>query len=100
MISSIEDLFPFSEELGYLGIIIFSFITSVVVFIPIPYFPVLITAAFNKNFDPHLISLFGALGIVAGRTVIFFISYYGHKILSKKTRKRVSPLKKLLSMVG
>ena len=95
-----EDLFPFGSELGYIGILLISFVSSLIPFIPIPYFPVLITASFNTNFDPHLISIISALGIVGAKTIIFFISYYGRKILSDKTKKRMRPLQNLVSRYG
>lgn len=97
---SLEDLFPFDPELGYLGLFIISFIFSIIPFIPVPYFPILVTAAFNKNFDPHLIALSSAVGVVAAKTIIFFISYYGRAILSDKTKRRMRPLQKLVAKYG
>jgi membrane protein DedA with SNARE-associated domain len=97
---TLEDLFPFGTELGYIGIILISFVSSLIPFIPIPYFPVLITASLNTNFNPHIISIISALGIVGAKTIIFFISYYGRKILSDKTKKRMRPLQNLVSRYG
>jgi membrane protein DedA with SNARE-associated domain len=97
---TLESLFPFGAELGYLGILIISFVASLVPFIPIPYFPLLITASFNSNFNPHIIALVSASGIVAAKTIIFFVSYYGRKILSDKTKQRMRPLQKLVSRYG
>ncbi len=97
---TLEDLFPFGTELGYIGIILISFVASLIPFIPIPYFPVLITASFNANFNPHLISIISALGIVGAKTIIFFASYYGRRILSDKTKKRMRPLQNLVSRYG
>ena len=97
---TLEDLFPFGTELGYIGILLISFVSSLIPFIPIPYFPVLITASFNTNFNPHIISIISALGIVGAKTIIFFISYYGRKILSDKTKKRMRPLQNLVSRYG
>jgi membrane protein DedA with SNARE-associated domain len=97
---TLEDLFPFDPELGYLGILIISFVASLVPFIPIPYFPLLITASFNSNFNPHLIALASASGTVAAKTIIFFASYYGRKILSDNTKQRMRPLQKLVSRYG
>ena len=97
----IENLFNFGLELGYLGIVLFSFVSSVIVFIPIPYFPVLMSAALNKNFNPTLIVLFSTIGAVAGKMIIFYGSYYGRKmILSDNTKKRMLPLQRLLSRYG
>jgi membrane protein DedA with SNARE-associated domain len=96
----ISDLFPFDPELGYLGILIISFIGSIIVFVPIPYFPILVTASFNPKFDPHMIALASAVGTVAAKTIIFLVSYYGRKILSDKTKKRMLPLQRLVSRYG
>ena len=97
----IENFFNFGLELEYLGIVLFSFVLSVIVFIPIPHFPVLITAALNKNFDPTLIALCGTIGAVTGKMIIFCGSYYGRKvILSDNTKKRMLPLQRLLSRYG
>ena len=97
---TLEDLFPFDAELGYLGILIVSFVGSLVPFIPIPYFPLLITASFNPNFNPHLIAVVSAVGVVAAKTIIFFASYYGRKVLSDKTKRRMLPLQRLVSRYG
>lgn len=97
---TLEDLFPFDAELGYLGILIISFIGSLIPFIPIPYFPLLITASFNPNFNPHLIAIVSAAGVVAAKTIIFFASYYGRKVLSDRTKRRMLPLQRLVSRYG
>jgi membrane protein DedA with SNARE-associated domain len=97
---NIDDLFPFDPGFGYLGILILTFIVSIIPFIPIPYFPIVVTAAFNKNFDPHMIALVSALGTMAAKTVIFLASYYGRKMLSDNTKKRMLPLQRLVSRYG
>ncbi|HUG96441.1 MAG TPA: VTT domain-containing protein [Nitrososphaera sp.] len=97
---TLEDLFPFDPELGYLGILLVSFVGSLIPFIPIPYFPLLITASFNSNFNPHLIALVSTAGVVAAKTIIFFASYYGRKVLSDKTKHRMLPLQRLVSRYG
>jgi membrane protein DedA with SNARE-associated domain len=99
-LTSIEDLFAFYDDFGYLGILLISFIGSIIVFVPVPYFPILITAAFNKNLDPHLISLFSAIGAVSAKLIIFYASYYGRNILSSRVRSKMLPLQRLLSKYG
>ena len=96
----ITDLFPFDGELGYLGIFLISFIGSIIVFVPVPYFPVILAAALSNKFDPHLIAIVSALGTVIAKTLIFFASYYGRKMLSQKTQKRMLPLQRLVSRYG
>jgi len=100
LVTSIEELFPFDPELGYIGILVLSFVFSIIPFIPVPYFPLLITATFNPRFDPNMIALSSAVGSVAAKTVIFLVSCYGRKILSDGTKKRMLPLQKLVSRYG
>ena len=77
-----------------------SFVGSVIVFIPIPYFPLLVTAALNKQLDPHILALSSAIGAVIAKMIIFYVSYYGRNILSSKTKRRILPLQRLLSRYG
>lgn len=96
----IDDFFPFNEELGYLGVIILSFVSSIIIFIPVPYIPVLIAATLNSKLDPNIVAISSAAGITAGRSAIFLISYFGRKILTDKTRRRLLPIQRLLSRYG
>jgi membrane protein DedA with SNARE-associated domain len=88
------------DNLGYLEIMLISFISSIIIFVPIPYVPVLIAGAFNTQLDPHIISILTTISVTTGRTLIFMISYYGYKILKEKTKKRLLPLQRLLSRYG
>ena len=89
------------EEYGYIGILVITFFASIIIFIPVPYFPVLFTAGINQNLDPHLVSLSSAAGAVIAKLLIFYISYYGRNIiLSSKAKKRMLPLQRLLSKYG
>jgi membrane protein DedA with SNARE-associated domain len=95
-----HDISSFYSDSGYIGILVISFIGSIIVFIPVPYFPILISSALNKDFDPHLIALSSALGAVLAKIIIFIASYYGRNILSTKTKTKMQPLQKLLSKYG
>jgi membrane protein DedA with SNARE-associated domain len=97
---SFGEIFVLYEGLGYLGVLLISFIGSIIVFIPVPYFPVLVTATLNRNLDPHVIALTSAVGAVAAKMIIFYGSYYGRNILSSKTKKRIMPLQRLLGKYG
>lgn len=97
---SIDELFSFYDDFGYLGILLISFVGSIIVFVPIPYFPVLITAAFNDNLDPTLISLSSAIGAVIAKLIIFYASYYGRNMLSSKIKGKMVPLQRLLARYG
>lgn len=97
---SFHDISSFYSDSGYIGILVISFIGSIIVFIPVPYFPILISSALNKDFDPHMIALSSALGAVLAKIIIFIASYYGRNILSNKTKTNMQPLQKLLSKYG
>ena len=97
---NIDELFSFYDDFGYLGILLISFVGSIVVFVPVPYFPVLITAAFNPNLNPTLISLSSAIGAVIAKLIIFYASYYGRNILSPKIKGKMVPLQRLLGRYG
>lgn len=101
----INEILPFFdfgyEEYGYIGILIITFFASIILFIPVPYFPVLFTAGINQNLNPHLVALSSAVGAVIAKLIIFYVSYYGRNvILSSKAKKRMLPLQKLLSKYG
>lgn len=96
----IQDLFSFYSGSGYAGIFLISFIGSIIPFIPVPYFPILVTSALNENLDPNIIVLLSTIGAVMAKTIIFIASYYGRNILSKKTKTRMVPLQNLLRKYG
>ena len=100
MVTNLEDFLSFFNSFGYLGILLISFVGSIIIFIPIPYFPILAAAAFDKHLDPHIISLSSAIGSVGGKMIVFYAAYYGRKILNTNTKKRMFPLHRLLSKYG
>jgi membrane protein DedA with SNARE-associated domain len=96
----ITDIFPVGEGLGYLGLLIVSFVGSAVVFIPAPFFVLLAAMSIDPKFDPHLLVLISAAGATGGKMIIFYGSYYGRKILADETKRRMRPLQKLVSRYG
>lgn len=89
-----------NESLGYFDIFILSLFSSIIIFIPIPYIPILVAASFNNNLDPNIIAVISALGITFGRTLIFILSYYGTRILNNRIKKNTLPLKRLIKKYG
>ncbi|MGI8718912.1 MAG: DedA family protein [Nitrososphaeraceae archaeon] len=77
-----------------------SFIINILFFLPIPYFPLPLLAAFNKNLDPHLISLSGTAGAVAAKMIIFYLAYSGRNIIARKSKGKTISLQKLLGKYG
>jgi hypothetical protein len=100
VISPFESL---DSQFIYFGILFASFIVNVLIFVPIPIYPILVISVFDKKLDPSFIAIYSATGIILAKTIIFCLAYYGHNILFKKrTRfnKKIIPLQKLASMVG
>ena len=94
------ELFPFTPEVGYLGLTIVSFFGSLIPFVPIPSFILVATMAAGEQFDIHVLVLIAAITSTAAKQVIFYASYGGRKIISEKTKKRMMPFQKLVKRYG
>jgi len=94
------ELFPFTPEVGYLGLTIVSFFGSLVPFVPVPSFLLLATMAVGTQFDIHILAIIAAFTATAAKQIIFYISYGGRKIISEKTKKRMKPFQKLVKRYG
>jgi membrane protein DedA with SNARE-associated domain len=103
---NIEDavISPFeSSQFLYFGIFFASFVVNMVIFVPIPIYPILIISVFDKKLDPNFIAIYSATGIIIAKTIIFCLAYYGHNILFKKRsrfNKKIILLQKLSSKYG
>ena len=94
------ELFPFTPEVGYLGLAIVSFFGSLIPFVPIPSFVLVATMAVGEQFDIHVLVIIAALTSTAAKQIIFYVSYGGRKIISEKTKKRMMPFQKLVKRYG
>jgi len=94
------ELFPFTPEVGYLGLAIVRFFGSLIPFVPIPSFVLVATMAVGEQFDIHVLVIIAALTSTAAKQIIFYISYGGRKIISEKTKKRMKPFQKLVKRYG
>ena len=94
------ELFPFTPEVGYLGLTIVSFFGSLIPFVPIPSFVLVATMAVGEQFDIHILVVIAALTSTAAKQIIFYVSYGGRKIISEKTKKRMKPFQKLVKRYG
>jgi len=94
------ELFPFTPEVGYLGLTIVSFFGSLIPFVPIPSFVLVATMAVGEQFDIHVLVLIAAITSTAAKQIIFYASYGGRKIISEKTKKRMIPFQKLVKRYG
>ena len=85
---NIEDaILPFESldnQFVYFGILFASFIMNILIFVPIPVYPILVISVFDKKLDPNFIAIYSASGIIIAKIIIFYLAYYGHNILSKK----------------
>jgi len=94
------ELFPFTPEVGYLGLTIVSFFGSLIPFVPIPSFVLVATMAVGEQFDIHILVVIAAITSTAAKQIIFYASYGGRKIISEKTKKRMMPFQKLVKRYG
>ncbi|MDQ4072662.1 MAG: VTT domain-containing protein [Thermoproteota archaeon] len=86
----ILDVVSFISNIDYFAVFILTFVSAVLIFVPIPYFPILMTAVLVTSLDPNWIALYGALGAVAAKTIVFLLSYYG-SIVSKPRKRQFNP---------
>ena len=93
-------MFPFTPEVGYLGLTIVSFFGSLIPFVPIPSFVLVATMAVGEQFDIHILVVIAAITSTAAKQIIFYASYGGRKIISEKTKKRMLPFQKLVKRYG
>jgi len=83
-----------------LGVFLVSFLGSLIVFVPAPYFFPIALVSIGTKLDPNIIMLSGALGATIAKTIILRASYFGQKIISEQTRRRIRPFQKLVSRYG
>lgn len=93
-------LFPFADDIGYVGLALVSFFGSLIPFIPLPSFIFLATMAVEDKFNMHYLVLIAAITSTVAKQIIFLASYEGRKIITEKTRKRMKPFERLVKRYG
>mgnify|MGYP001979640029 CR=1 FL=1 len=93
-------MFPFTPEVGYVGLALVSFFGSLIPFVPIPSFVLVATMAAGEQFDIHALVLIAALTATGAKQIIFYASYGGRKIISEGTKKRMKPFQRLVKRYG
>ncbi|HSB84508.1 MAG TPA: VTT domain-containing protein [Nitrosarchaeum sp.] len=93
-------LFPFSPEVGYLGLGLVNFFGSLIPFIPLPGFLLLATMSVGDEFNLHILVLVSALTATIAKQIIFYVSFQGRRIMNEKTRKRMRPFERLVKRYG
>lgn len=96
----INTLIVFAGSLGYIGLFAISFIASIIIFVPIPFFPILAIMSIDPKFDPHILALSSAMGASIAKVIIFYTSYYGRRFISRQSKARMRPLQRLLKRYG
>ena len=76
----ILNIIPFIHGMDYIAIFLLTFISAILIIVPVPYFPVLMAAVLVTQLDPNLIALYGALGAVTAKSIVYLISYYGTNV--------------------
>jgi len=95
-----SDIFPFSPEVGYIGLALVNFFGSLIPFVPLPAFLLLATMAITDQFNIHFLVIISAITATAAKQIIFGISYGGGKIIKEKTRQRMKPFERLVKRYG
>lgn len=96
----ISSIFPFADEIGYVGLALVSFFGSLIPFVPLPSFILLATMSAGDKFNIHYLVLIAAITSTVAKQVIFLISYGGRRIIAEKTRKRMRPFERLVKRYG
>lgn len=93
-------IFPFANEIGYIGLALVSFFGSLIPFVPLPSFILLATMSVGDKFNIHYLALIAAVTSTVAKQIIFLLSYEGRRIITEKTRKRMKPFERLVKRYG
>jgi len=96
----ISAIFPFADDLGYIGLALVSFFGSLIPFVPLPSFIFLATMAACDKFNIHHLVFISAITATVAKQIIFLISYGGRKMMNDKTRTRMKPFERLVKRYG
>lgn len=96
----ISAIFPFADDIGYIGLALVSFFGSLIPFVPLPSFIFLATMAAGEKFNIHYLVFISAITATVAKQIIFLISYGGRKIMTDKTRIRMRPFERLVKRYG
>jgi len=94
------DFFPISPEAGYPLLSLVSFFGSLIPFVPIPSFILLVTMAVGDQFNIHILALLSAVTATGAKQIIFYASYTGRRIIKEDTKRRMRPFQRLVKRYG
>ena len=81
-----------------LFVFVVSFIGSLIVFIPIPYFPLLSVLALT--YEPISLITSASIGSSLAKLIIFMVSFWGGKKIGEKRRDKMKPLFEIVKKYG
>ena len=76
---------------GYLGLFGVSFVGSLILFVSMPYFFLVVIASVNPIFDPTMIWIVSAIGATTAKAIIFQASNTGSKLMRRSVEDRLKP---------
>lgn len=91
-------LTEFATTYWEIGVFLASFLGSLIIFVPIPYY--LLVSSVSLVFDPTIVAVVSASGATLAKTVIFQVSYMGRRLVSEATEKRLRPFERFVSRYG
>jgi membrane protein DedA with SNARE-associated domain len=87
----------YGELPAYSGVFVASFLLSLIIFVPVPYFPVLLASMVDERLNHHVVAFSSAVGVLAAKMIIFSAAYYGHKrFLNIRLETKFTPLTRRL----
>ncbi|MEM2850921.1 MAG: VTT domain-containing protein [Candidatus Bathyarchaeia archaeon] len=94
-------LFAIAVSYGYFGAFLMSFLGSLVFFIPIPYWLIVIwltAPVFGLN--PTILALTSALGATCGKLVSYYIGFFSRRVVSEKRQNQLDFARKVMNKYG
>jgi len=94
-------LFTIAVTYGYFGAFFMSFLGSLILFIPIPYWLIVIwltAPVFGLN--PTILALTSALGATCGKLVSYYIGFFSRRVVSEKRQRQLDFARKVMNKYG
>lgn len=92
------DWMTYLINFGYLGAFLISLISSLSIFVPIPY--TIVIYALGSSLNPLLIALASGFGSAIGEISGYLLGYYGRTVLSKEVQRKMYFMVKLFNHYG
>ena len=83
--------------LGYVGVFGLSLLSSLIVFVPVPYLAIILVASLSGRFDPVLLVVSSSIGSAIAKLVIFQACYSGQKLVPEKIKLNLAAFQRIFS---